>query len=98
MAAFVPPEQRAFSLAGEEAVITLTGVTVDATEGWSLLNRRTLVVVDGPGDEGFLLRRAGAEGSDEAPPGWDAMVEAGGGAWVHLPAVPVRLRAELIRD
>ena len=98
MAAFVPPEQCAFSLAGEEAVITLTGVTVDATEGWSLLNRRTLVVIDGPGDEGFLLRRAGAEGSDEAPPGWDETVTAGRGAWVELPAMPVRLRAALIGE
>jgi hypothetical protein len=98
MAAFVPPEQCTFSLEGDEAVIRLSGVTVDATEGWSLLNRRTLVVVDGPGEEGFLLRRAGADGRDAAPSGWDATVAATHGAWMDLPAVPVRLRAALIDE
>jgi hypothetical protein len=96
MVSFVPPEQCSFSLADGDAVITLTGVTVSAQEGWSLLNRATLLVVDGPGDEGFLVRRASPDGSDIAPAGWDASVEAGGGAWVELPDLSSRLRARLI--
>ena len=72
MVSFVPPEQCSFSLEDGDAVITLTEVTVSATEGWSPLNRATFVVVDGPGDEGFLVRRASPDGSDSAPDRWTA--------------------------
>ena len=98
MVSFVPPRQCSFSLEEGDAVITLTGVTVSATEGWSLLNRATLVVVDGPGDEGFLVRRASPDGSDHAPAGWDASVSAGGGAWLELPEASTRVRAHLINE
>ena len=98
MVSFVPPEQCSFSVEDGDAVITLTGVTVSAKEGWSLLNRPTLVVVDGPGDEGFLVRRASPDGSDSAPAGWDSSVSAGGGAWLELPHVSSRVRARLIEE
>lgn len=48
---------------------------------WSLLNRATLLVVDGPGDAGFLLPRIGPAG-DLAPVGWDPAVEHAAGAHV----------------
>ena|SRR5688572_8549981 len=98
MVSFVPPEHCSFSLDDGEAVIALTGVTVTATEGWSLLNRLTLIVVDGPGDEGFLVRRASADGTDHAPAGWDSSVAAGGGAWLELPGEASRVRANLIDE
>jgi hypothetical protein len=98
MVSFVPPEQCSFSVEDGNAVITLTGVTVSETEGWSLLNRATLVVVDGPGDEGFLVRRASPDGSDHAPDGWDSSVAAGGGAWLELPGEASRVRARLIDE
>jgi hypothetical protein len=98
MVSFVPPEQCSFSVDDGDAVITLTGVTVSVQEGWSLMNRATLVVVDGPGDEGFLVRRAAPDGSDMAPAGWDSSVSAGGGAWVELPGESSRLRARLIDE
>jgi hypothetical protein len=98
MVSFVPPEQCSFSLEDGDAVITLTGVTVSATDGWSLLNRATLVVVDGPGDEGFLVRRLSPDGTDHAPAGWDSSVDAGGGAWLDLPGEASRVRAQLIDE
>jgi hypothetical protein len=98
MVSFVPPEQCSFSLEDGDAVIALTGVTVSATEGWSLLNRATLVVVDGPGDEGFLVRRASGDGTDHAPAGWDSSVNAGHGAWLELPGEASRVRAHLIDE
>ncbi|MFC7481693.1 hypothetical protein ACFQX7_18875 [Luedemannella flava] len=42
----------------------------DLTGEWSVLNRLMMLVVDGPGDAGFLCRRLGPEG-DLAPAGWD---------------------------
>jgi hypothetical protein len=98
MVSFVPPEQCSFSVDDGDAVIRLAGVTVSATQGWSLLNRATLVVVDGPGDEGFLVRRASPDGSDSAPDGWDSSVAAGGGAWLELPETSSRVRAHLIDE
>ena len=59
-------------------VITLEGVSVSAGDGWSFLNRATVLVVDGPGDEGFLLPRMVNEGGDLAPEGWDAAVAGAG--------------------
>jgi hypothetical protein len=62
----------------------LKGVVVQDTEGWSLLNRLTLVVLDGPGDEGFLVRRADPTDGDRAPANWDALVSSHDGAWMLL--------------
>jgi hypothetical protein len=59
--------------AGRPSVV-LHDVRLQEGEGWSFLNRATLLVVDGPGDEGFLLRRLGDDGQDLAPDGWDEAV------------------------
>src|ERR1044072_6020387 len=75
---FVPPESCAFEIVNGQAVVRLSGFTVEDDNGWSVLPRLTLVVVDGPGDEGFLLRRMDLTGADPAPPGWDYAVEAHG--------------------
>ena len=87
----VDPQRVAFTLVDGVPTLTLTGVEVTHTEGWSLLNRATLVVVDGPGDEGFLVRRLGGDGADLAPDGWDDAVAARGS--VDVAASDVRLVA-----
>jgi hypothetical protein len=66
-------------------VITLHGVSVSAGDGWSFLNRATLLVVDGPGDEGFLLPRMITEGDDLAPEGWDTAVAGTGSVTIVGP-------------
>ena len=62
------------SIADGSPTITLQGVTISTTDGWSILNRATLIVVDGPGEEGFLLPRRTSPDRDLAPEGWDAAV------------------------
>jgi hypothetical protein len=66
------------------AAVRLSGFTIKNRVGWSVLPRLTLVVVDGPGDEGFLLRRMDRTGADHAPPGWDDAVDRHGGVWLAL--------------
>ena len=68
------PEQFTLSTEDGAPVITLHGVTVSNLDGWSILSRRTMVVVDGPEDEGFLLPRMPDPDVDLAPEGWDAAV------------------------
>ena len=91
MPSYVDPQCVVFTLVEGVPTLTLTGVEVTRTEGWSLLNRATLVVVDGPDDEGFLVRRLGADGADLAPHGWDDAVAARGS--VDVAASAVRLVA-----
>lgn len=78
MPQFLPPEQFTLSIADGAPTITLHGVTVSNTERWSFLNEATLLVVDGPGEEGFLLPRLTGPDSDLAPEGWDNAVAATG--------------------
>ena len=68
------PEQFTLSMEDGAPLITLHGVTVSNVDGWSVLNRTTLLVVDGPEDEGFLLPRMTSPDVDLAPKGWDAAV------------------------
>jgi len=74
MARSLTAEQFTLSIADGTPTITLHGVTVSTADGWSVLNRATLVVVDGPGDEGFLLPRRSSPERELAPEGWDAAV------------------------
>ncbi len=62
MPQYVDPDQATLSIEEGEPTIALRDVEVSSTEGWSFLNRATLLVVDGPGDEGFLLRRLDGAG------------------------------------
>lgn len=55
---------------------------------WSLLNGHTMVVVDGPGDEGYLLLRRLPDGTDFTPADWDQAVGQAGGAHVVFGAQP----------
>jgi hypothetical protein len=55
--------------------VTLLDTELSDTDGWSVLNRATVVVVDGPGDEGFLLARLTPSQGDRAPAGWDEAVD-----------------------
>jgi len=82
MPSFVPAESFTFSLEADRALASLVGVSVANPRGWSVLPRATLVVFDGPEDEGFLLPRVDERGHDRAPPGWDEAVERHGGAWL----------------
>jgi hypothetical protein len=83
MASYVPREHAQFELRDGAPVIRLAvDVPTEAVAGpWSLLNRLTLIVVDGPGDVGFLLSRADA-GGDVTPPGWDDAVDRAAGSHV----------------
>lgn len=78
MPQFLTPEQFTLSIADGAPTITLHGVTVSATHDWVLLNRATLFVIDGPGEEGFLLPRMTNHDGDLAPEGWDATVASTG--------------------
>lgn len=82
MPEFLEPDRVALSLSDGVPTITLDGVEVSATDEWSVLNRTTLLVVDGPGDEGFLLRRLGGDGTDLAPEGWDEALSTRGSVTV----------------
>ncbi|WP_344126194.1 hypothetical protein [Luedemannella flava] len=59
----------------------------DLTGEWSVLNRLMMLVVDGPGDAGFLCRRLGPEG-DLAPAGWDEAFDRAAGAHVVFGTTP----------
>jgi hypothetical protein len=74
MPQLLTPEQFTMSIADGTPTITLQGVAISTTDGWSILNRATLLVVDGPGEEGFLLPRRTSPDGDLAPEGWDAAV------------------------
>ena len=82
------------SIANGVPTITLHQATVSSTEGWSFLNRATLLVADGPGDEGFLVRRVTSSGEDLAPEGWDESVTSSGS--VRLLASGSRITASVI--
>lgn len=94
MPQLVPPEQFTMDLADGTPTITLPGLTVTTTDGWSILNRATLIVVDGPGEEGFLLPRRTGPAGDLAPEGWDDAVAAAGS--VHVLASGARVTAIVI--
>ena len=82
MPQFLAPEQFTPSIADGAPTITLRGVTVSNTDGWSFLNRATLLVVEGPGEEGFLLPRLTSPFGDLAPAGWDTAVASTGSVGV----------------
>lgn len=85
MPSFVAPDRVSFHILDGLPSISLTGdIAVGSVEGWSVLNRLTVIVVDGPGDEGLLIKRLDPDGSDLAPAGWDEAVVASGGIGVYL--------------
>lgn len=75
---FLQSEQFKLSIHDGTPTITLHDVAVSSVEGWSFLNRTTLLVVDGPGEDGFLLRRIAGSGEDLAPDRWDDVVASAG--------------------
>lgn len=88
------PEQFTLSVEDGAPCVALHGVTVSGTDGWSIVSRMTMIVVDGPGDEGFLLPRMTSPGADLAPDGWDAAVAATTVVTVLVPGA--RLEAAVI--
>ncbi|MEJ3750823.1 hypothetical protein WEI85_47320 [Actinomycetes bacterium KLBMP 9797] len=76
MPEFLPPEAARFEIRGGVPVITLAvDPPAAAADGeWSMLSRMTMLIVDGPGEAGFLLPRLGPDG-DVTPPGWDDAVD-----------------------
>jgi len=81
----LPPEAARFEIRAGAPVLALD---VDAPaalddDKWGVMNRLTMVVVDGPGDAGFLLPRMTPAG-DAAPDGWDEAVDQAGGVRVHF--------------
>ena len=82
---FLKSSEFKLSLTKGAPTITLHGVSLSRTDGWSLLNRATLLVVDGPDDEGFLLPRMTSPDSDMSPEGWDEAGRSRGiGRGAHL--------------
>ncbi|CAN7244607.1 hypothetical protein [Knoellia sp. LjRoot47] len=78
MVEHLAPDRVSFEVDGGTPTVTLTDVEVSTDQGWTFLNRTTMVVVDGPGDEGFLLGRMTGDGTDLASEGWDDAVGAQG--------------------
>lgn len=70
------PQAARFELHDGVPVMTLAveppAVVTDGE--WTVLSRMTMVIVDGPGEAGFLVPRLGPEG-DVAPAGWDDAVD-----------------------
>lgn len=74
MPQFLKPDQFTMSIADGTPTIAMHEATVTSSEGWSFLNRATLLVADGPGEEGFLMPRMTGSGEDLAPERWDEAV------------------------
>ena len=83
MSQMVPPEAAHFELRDGVPVLTLAvePPAEPAAGDWGIISRLTLVVVDGPGDAGFLLPRL-TPGGDAAPEGWDEAIARAGGSHV----------------
>ncbi|MEV6969825.1 hypothetical protein AB0M47_32390 [Hamadaea sp. NPDC051192] len=80
---FLNPDLVTFELRDGEPVLSLAvEVPTGPDEGWSLMNRLTVCVVDGPGDAGYLFPRLGGPAGDKAPQGWDEAVARAGGSTV----------------
>lgn len=89
MPQFLKPGQFTLSIQDGVPTIALLGATMSNTSGWSFLNRATLLVVDGPGEEGFLLRRMDSPDADLAPEGWDEAVASTGSVRLLASGVPI---------
>jgi len=76
MPEFLPPEAAGFEVRdGVPVIVLAVELPERVVEGeWSVLRRMTMLVVDGPGESGFLLPRLGPDG-DVVPDGWDEAVD-----------------------
>ena len=72
---FLTSDRFELELVDGDPTVTLRDAHVSSSEGWSFLNRLTVLVIDGPGEEGFLLPRHVDTGGDPAPAGWDSVIE-----------------------
>jgi hypothetical protein len=89
MPSFLTPDHVRFEIRQGQPVLSLSVEVPDGPEnGWTLLNRLTLCVVDGPGEAGYLFPRAGGSAGDLAPAGWDDAVDAAGGSTVVFGSGP----------
>ena len=77
------PQAARFEVRDGVPVITLAVDPPPAVDDgeWTVLSRLTMVIVDGPGEAGFLVPRLGPDG-DVAPAGWDDAVDRHSGAHV----------------
>ena len=64
---FLTPDRFDLELVDGDPTVTLHDAHVSSSEGWSFLNRLTVLVIDGPGEEGFLLPRHVDTAGDQAP-------------------------------
>lgn len=86
---FLKPDQFTLSIEDGVPTIALHGATVSNTSGWSFLNRATLLVIDGPGEEGFLMPRMDRPDTDLAPEHWDEAVASTGSVRLLASGVPI---------
>jgi hypothetical protein len=79
MPQFVERGQVTFEVADSGPLLRLDVAPPPASvlegEGWSALVRLTLVVADGPGDTGYLVKRVERDSEDLAPKGWEEAVD-----------------------
>ncbi len=88
MPSLLPPEEFRFEIQNGTPVLALAvEVPADPAAEWTFVNRLTMVVVDGPGDAGFVLPRMTPDG-DTAPEGWDEAVDRAGGSHVIFGSAP----------
>lgn len=86
MPEFLPADSVSFVIEGEMPLLRLAvaGPGSSTSDGWSVHSMMSMCVVDGPGDQGYLIARFGPQGADIAPDGWDAAVQRAGGAVVSF--------------
>ncbi|GIH18046.1 hypothetical protein [Rugosimonospora africana] len=89
MPSFLPPDDVRFELSDGKPVLRVAAPAPDpaTADRWSLFVRATMCVLDGPGEDGYLLARLGA-GGDAAPTGWDDAVHRAGGCLVVFGGEP----------
>lgn len=89
MPSFLPPDDVRFELTNGKPVLRVAVPAPDpaAPGRWSLFVRTAMCVLDGPGEDGYLIARFGT-GGDVAPIGWDDAVRRAGGCLVVFGGEP----------
>lgn len=99
MPEMIPPEAVTLCVEHGEPVIRIAGARAREVDGWGFLHRRTLVIIDGPGDEGFLVPRAvAADAPDPDEEEWDAALSTATTVKVRFTDTGQEIDAEVLRD
>lgn len=99
MPEMIPPEAGTLSVERGVPVVCIAGARARDVEGWGLLHRRTLMVIEGPGDEGFLIPRATP--TDTSAPlddEWDTAVSTALAVLVRFTDTGQEIGVDVLRD